>query len=563
MLREIRIQGLGVIEDAVLELSEGLNVITGETGAGKTMIVQGLDLLLGGRADPGLVRAGSSTAAVEGILDLPTGHPALVRAEQAGADAQEAARDGLILARTIAAHGRSRAHVGGRAAPIGVLGELAEHLVAVHGQSDQWRLQRPEQHRGVLDAFGGKPLRSAVRAYERTYAQWRETREELTMLRERSRERAQRLDLLTAGLQEIERVDPQVGEEDALAQESERLVHGESLREGAAGAHRALVGDDDLEVTNLLELVATARHSLSGARDHDDQLAALDARVAELGILATDIAADLSAYLADLEIDPGRLDEVQQRRAELAGLMRRYGATSEEVLHWAKDAAREADSLAGSDERIVALEQQEATLAVTLREHAEALTAARRKAAARMQRRVTGELAHLALGSARVLVEVRDSPGHYGRHGVDEVEILFASSKGAPARSVAKAASGGELSRVMLALEVVTAGGGVPTFVFDEVDAGVGGAAALDVGARLQSLARHAQVIVVTHLAQVAAYGDRHLVVHKHRDGHVGRSDIDVVDGEARRTELARMLAGVSDSKAALSHADELTRLAR
>lgn len=219
--------------------------------------------------------------------------------------------------------------------------------------------------------------------------------------------------------------------------------------------------------------------------------------------------------------------------------------------------------LAGSDDRIGELTQQVSTLQVELEQTSASLTDARQKAARKLARAVTKELAHLALGSARIEVEVTSMPGRYGPHGCDEIEIVFAASKGATARSIAKSTSGGELSRVMLALEVVTAGGAMPTFVFDEVDAGVGGAAALDVGARLQALAKHAQVIVVTHLAQVAAYGDRHLVVRKHSDGHIGLSDVVVVEGDDRRTELARMLGGVSDSAAARSHAEELMQLAR
>ncbi|TWP34889.1 DNA repair protein RecN [Leekyejoonella antrihumi] len=565
MLREIRIRGLGVIDDALLELSDGLNVVTGETGAGKTMVVQGLGLLLGGRADPALVRSGSNRALVEGIVDLPSGHPALMRAGEAGADEEEAARDGLVLARSIAERGRSRAHIGGRSAPVGVLAELGEHLVAVHGQADQWRLQRPEQHRVVLDDFGGRPLQAAACAYRDVHDEWSACRTELDELTQQSRERAQRLDLLTAGLTEIERVDPRPGEDETTATEVDRLAHADGLREGAAVAHRALVGDEEApdESVSVAELIARSRQGMAGLTGHDPTLEALDLRLKEIGILAADVAGDLSSYLADLEVDPARLATLQDRRAELAGVMRKYGASIDDVLGWAKDAAAQVDVLAGSDDRIAELTQRVSTLDVALKEASGHLTEAREKAAGKLARAVTKELAHLALGSARIEVNVRPTPGRYGPHGCDEVEIVFAASKGATARTIAKGASGGELSRVMLALEVVTAGGQMPTFVFDEVDAGVGGAAALDVGARLQALAKHAQVIVVTHLAQVAAYGDRHLVVRKHSDGHIGLSDVAVVDGDDRRNELARMLGGVSDSAAARSHAEELMQLAR
>ncbi|GGB32728.1 DNA repair protein RecN [Flexivirga endophytica] len=555
MLRELRIQGLGVIDDALLGLSPGLNVVTGETGAGKTMVVQGLGLLLGGRSDAGLVRGGADKAFVEGIVELRRDHPAVIRAREAGAEVE----DELILARTVSGQGRSRAHIGGRTAPVGVLSELGELLVAVHGQADQWRLQRPEQHRVMLDDFGGKPIASALAAYRKLHQDWQDARSELAELTERARDRAQRLDLLTSALADIERVDPVSGEDVELAAESEKLTHADGLREGAGVAHDLLAGDDDNDdAPHVIDLVARARHALGGLVAHDAELAGLDGRLRELGVLAADIAGDLASYLADLEIDPARMERVQQRRAELTALLRKYGESIDDVLVWGKGAAAEAAELAGSDDRIEALRVRLDELEPQLDAAAEKLSKARRTAARKLQKAVTEELGHLAMGSAKLTVEVSGDPAHRGAHGIDEVEILLAANAGAAPRSVAKAASGGELSRVMLALEVVTATGSVPTFVFDEVDAGVGGAAALDIGARLAQLAEHAQVIVVTHLAQVAAYADRQLVVHKSSDGHVTASGVTAVDGDERLAELARMLGGVSDSAAAREHAQEL-----
>ncbi|WP_220093708.1 DNA repair protein RecN [Flexivirga caeni] len=560
MLRELRIQGLGVIDDALLELSPGFNVVTGETGAGKTMVVQGLGLLLGGRSDAGLVRGDAERAYVEGIVEVPADHPALERAADAGATVE----DELILARTVSGQGRSRAHVGGRTAPVAVLAELGELLVAVHGQADQWRLQRPEQHRIMLDDFGGKPVAAALAAYRALHATWQATRAELAELTDRARDRAQRLDLLTAALEDIERVDPVAGEDLELAAESDRLAHADALREAAGTAHDSLAGNEDSDdAPNVLALVAQARQALAGSVDHDAALAGLDERLRELAVLAADVAGDLASYLADLEVDPARLEQVQVRRADLTALLRKYGESIDDVLVWSKAAALEAAELAGSDDRIEELRTHLAGLEPQLTAAATRLTAGRRKAARKLQQAVTEELAHLAMGSATLTVDVQTDPERRGPHGVDEVEILLAANPGAPPRSVAKAASGGELSRVMLALEVVTASGSVPTFVFDEVDAGVGGAAALDIGARLARLAQGAQVIVVTHLAQVAAYADRQLVVHKSSDGHVTASDVTAVDGEDRLAELARMLGGVSDSTSARQHAQELLDGAR
>nr|WP_246336385.1 DNA repair protein RecN [Flexivirga oryzae] len=555
VLRELRIQGLGVIDDALLELSPGLNVVTGETGAGKTMVVQGLGLLLGGRSDAGLVRGGADKAYVEGIVELPADHAAVTRAQEAGADVD----DELILARTVSGHGRSRAHVGGRSAPVGVLSELGELLVAVHGQADQWRLQRPEQHRVMLDDFGGQPVAKALTAYRALHQQWHATREELHDLTTRARDRAQRLDLLTAALEDIERVAPVPGEDLELAAESDRLTHADALRDGAGTAHDALAGSEAADdAPHVIALVARARQALAGSVDHDAALAGFDDRLRELGVLAADLAGDLASYLADLEVDPARLEQVQLRRAELTALLRKYGESIDEVLVWSKSAAAEAAELAGTDDRIETLHAALAELEPRLDKAASELTKARTRAARKLEKAVTAELAHLAMGSAKLTVQVATDPQHRGPHGADDVEILLAANAGSAPRSVAKAASGGELSRVMLALEVVTASGTVPTFVFDEVDAGVGGAAALDIGARLARLAKGAQVIVVTHLAQVAAYADRHLVVRKSSDDHVTASDVTVVDGADRLAELARMLGGVSDSASAREHAQEL-----
>src|SRR5665647_2943849 len=444
MLREIRIENLGVIDDAVLELSAGLNVVTGETGAGKTMVVSGLGLLLGARADAGLVRTGASKAVVEGVVQVGPEHPATLRALEAGGDAE----DVLILARTVSAEGRSKAHVGGRTVPVSVLGELGELLVAVHGQSDQWRLRQPEQHRVVLDRFAGGSVSEPLGRYGALYDDFHQVGAELGHLRGLARDRAREVDVLRTGLEEIEAVDPLPGEDLELRAEDARLAHSDGLRASAGQAHALLTGDSD--------------SLYSGADDPAD------------------------------------------------GLQVRLDALREELT-----------SCAGE------------------------LSAARKLAATDFGARVTTELSYLAMGKAVVQVDLGRRPDpeglslgegiepvRFSRHGVDDVEILLAANPGAPARSVAKAASGGELSRVMLALEVVTGSGDVPTFVFDEVDAGVGGRAALDVGARLAALATSAQVIVVTHLAQVAAYADRHLVVRKTDDGHITASGVVAVTGE-------------------------------
>jgi DNA repair protein RecN (Recombination protein N) len=573
VLQEIRIQNLGVIDDAVLELHPGLNVVSGETGAGKTMVVSGLGLLLGARADAGLVRAGAASAVVEGVVGVGPEHPATLRATEAGADAD----DGLVLVRTLTAEGRSRAHVGGRSAPVGVLSEIGEHLVAVHGQADQWRLRQADQHRVLLDQYAGEGVAGPLARYQGLYDELEVVRRELTALREATRDRAREVEVLQLGLEQIESLDPQPGEDAALRAEDDRLSHAEGLRAGAEEARLLLAGAEEEYAAepapSVIAAIVAARSALAGLLDHDPALRDLERRLAELGYLAADLGADLSSYLSDIDLDPARLAWVQQRRADLAGLTRKYGETVDDVLVWGRDAAARLDSLLSADDALEELERRAQALTAELGSAAAEVSAARSGAADQLAAAVTAELAHLAMGRAVVEVSVTTRsvddglavPGlgdsvRWARHGVDEVEILLAANPGAPARSVAKAASGGELSRVMLALEVVTGAHGgaeVPTFVFDEVDAGVGGRAALDIGARLAALARHAQVIVVTHLAQVAAFADRHLVVSKSSDGHVTSSGVVSVDGDARLRELARMMAGV-DSATALDHAAEL-----
>jgi DNA repair protein RecN (Recombination protein N) len=569
VLSRIRIQRLGVIDDAELDLAPGLNVITGETGAGKTMVVSGLGLLLGDRADSGLVRSGAGTAVVEGEVELPAGHAALARAEAAGGDVD----DGLILVRTVSSEGRSRAHVGGRAAPVGVLTEIGQQLVAVHGQADQWRLRRPEQHRILLDTFGGAPLEAVRSAYEQAYDAWLAAQETLAELQRTGAERTREAEMLRAALEEIEAVDPQPGEEDDLRVEEQRLAHADGLRRAAEEAHTALTGESDPDTgfTPVLDQLGSVTPAVTQAAEHDPALAELGSRLTELGYLASDLAADLASYAADAEVDPERLAWVQERRAAVGTLLRKYGATTHEVLGWAKESAARLTDLDVSDERIAELREQESRFRQDAARRGGELSRLRAEAAVTVGERVTAELSHLAMGSAQVVVSVQSTPDPNGlvvegadgpvrarRHGLDEVDIQLAANPGAPPRTVTRAASGGELSRVMLALEVVSAEGEVPTYVFDEVDAGVGGAAALDLGARLAALAEHAQVLVVTHLGQVAAFADRHLVVRKSSDGHVTSSGVHVVTAQDRVTEIARMLGGVSDSQAALEHASEL-----
>lgn len=572
MLEEIRIGSLGVIDSSTLELGPGLTVITGETGAGKTMIVTALGLLLGGRADTGAVRTGSRTARVEGVVRID-GLPGFARAvEDAGGVIED---DCVVLARNVSAEGRSRAFVGGASVPVSVLSEVAEPLVAVHGQSDQHRLLQARAQREALDRFGGGPVAALLSRYTALHDRLQAAERELDEVVATARDRAREADLLRFGLGEIEAVSPEPGEDVALAAEEARLGFADTLRTAAEQAREALSSEQD--APDALATTSAARSLLDGVRDHDPEAGELADRLAEISYLLSDVAADVASYASRLDTDPARLAVVSERRAALTALTRKYGETIDEVLAWEQQSAQRLTDLDGTDERIEVLRGERDRLRAELGQVAGELSAARSEAAARLATEVTEELTLLAMKDARVEVVVRQTevteaaegarepldvggrPLRFTASGVDEVELLLAANNGSEPRPLHKGASGGELSRVMLALEVSLAGTSpVPTFVFDEVDAGVGGRAAVEIGRRLAQLAQSAQVLAVTHLPQVAAYADRHVVVSKSSDGSVTTSGLAVLGPEERERELSRMFAGMDESDTALAHAREL-----
>ena len=578
MLEEIRISALGVIESSSLELGPGLTVITGETGAGKTMVVTALGLLTGGRADSGAVRSGARSARVEGVVRART-VPGLAGAVDAlGGEIED---DRVVLARNITSEGRSRAFVGGASVPASALAGVAEPLVAIHGQSDQHRLLKTRAQREALDRFGGSAVDGLSTEWAALHGRLTAAERELAEVVGTARERAREADLLRFGLGEIEAVSPTSGEDVALAAEETRLGYADTLRTAAERAREALSSDQG--TPDALSATSAARRLLEGVQDHDPEAADLASRLAEVSYLLSDVAADVASYAAGLETDPTRLAAVSERRAALTALTWKYGESIDDVLAWSAESAKRLLDLDGTDERIEQLRAERSDLRAGLARVGAALSAARRKAAGRLGVTITGELTRLAMPDATVTIVVAqqdgerpaaDGPGQplevdrrwlcYTGSGLDEVEFLLAANPGAEARPLNKTASGGELARVMLALEVALAGTSpVPTFVFDEVDAGVGGRAAVEVGRRLAVLARTAQVLVVTHLPQVAAYADRHVVVQKSSDGTVTTAGLTVLDDSARVRELSRMLAGQEDSDTALAHAQELLEAAR
>ena len=572
----MRIQGLGVIDEATLELDPGFTVVTGETGAGKTMVVTGLHLLSGGRAEASRVRAGAARAVVEGRFLAEPGSSAAKVAGEAGAEPDD---DGSLIAlRTVGADGRSRAHLGGRSVPVGVLGELSEQLLAVHGQNDQLRLLRPAEQRTVLDRFAGDAVAQPLAAYRRVREEWIAVSDELTERTERSRELAREADLLRHGLTEIEAANPQPGEDTELVHEARRLADADQLRETATAVQYAVSGspEGDPDIPGALGLLAEAARRLLGA--DDPKLRELEPRLAEASVLLTDVSGELTAYLDDLDADPARLEQVLARQSELKHLTRKYAADVDGVLAWADEARERLSGLDISEEALTELARRRDELAETLAGHAATLTEQRRTAATALAKEITAELSGLAMAQSAIEISVEQKVSdttdphaivvdklrvHAGPDGVDDVELLLRGHGGSMALPVHKAASGGELSRVMLAIEVVLSHTDpVPTMVFDEVDAGVGGRAAIEIGRRLARLARSHQVVVVTHLPQVAAFADRHLVVDKSAEGGVTRSGVRTLDDQSRVVELARMLAGMDSTETGRAHAEELLAVA-
>lgn len=557
MISDITISNLGVISEARLPLGPGLTVVTGETGAGKTMVVTALGLLLGDRADSGRVRQGSSATWVEGRFVLTSDSPVRARVEEVGAVIED---DELVVAREVQSEGRSRAVVGGRTTPVSTLSDIAAHLVVIHGQSDQIRLKSESAQREALDRFAGAALQETLREYQAAFAHYRDVDRRLVDLQRDTDGRAAEAQELRQAMADIDAVAPEPGENLALGETIERLSNSEDLRAAAAFAKNALAAESGaVDSQDVQMLIDQALKSLDRVVGFDPALEGIRATLAEASYQVAEVTTSLAGYLAGLEGDGGlNLEASHERLATINQLIRRYGPTLDDVLTLSRTGS---DRLLELDRDGDTLEELTSEAAISLQragELATGLTEKRHAAASRLAQAVTAELSALAMPNASLHVAVSDG-GSLTTHGRDHVALLLAPHPGADAVALGKGASGGELSRVMLALEVVIAGSDpVPTFVFDEVDAGVGGASALEIGRRLDVLAQSSQVIVVTHLAQVAAFANNHLRVVKDTDGQVTTSSVVVLEGEERVSELARMLGGMADSQTALSHAREL-----
>lgn len=573
MIEFLRLRNVGVIESAEFEIGPGLTVLTGETGAGKTMVLTAVNLLLGARLPAGLT-TGKDTA-VQGEWTVDRSSAFASQLDAAGVDVTD---DELLLTRTLPKSGRSRISANGTVIPQSLLAQWAEDMVAVHGQSEQVLLRRKSRQRQVLDRFGGPAHRALTEAYRDAFSHFGDVAARLEVAQSSIGAVQDEIARLGEGLAAIEKVRPGVGEDNDLAERASRLTNLSVLQASAANALTALDGVDDSPAAAAIHGLHAAQRALESVGSIDDQLATIGSELKEAAILVQDVVAELTRYLTDLDADPDRLDAIQTRRADIAALTRAYGPTVADVLAWEQDAIQRLNELHGLAD-VSALLEEHRQARETLGRHAADLSQARRAVADEFATLVTAELQGLAMPSARLEVAINSAERPddsttiplpsgqfvaFGPSGIDEVEFLLRPHAGADPSPISKAASGGELSRIMLALEVVLQDAATaPTMIFDEVDAGVGGQAAVEIGRRLQQLGQSVQVLVVTHLPQVAAFADQHLTVTKNFDGTVTSSNVENLDRAQRVAELARMLAGQSQSRHAVAHAEELLDLAQ
>jgi DNA repair protein RecN (Recombination protein N) len=556
MLLELRIENLLLIERAELRLGPGLNAITGETGAGKTVLAHSLDLLMGGRARAQIVRPGAAEAYVEGVFELPDGLFSDPELEDLAERLPEGAED-LVLARRVSAGGRTSAYIQGRSANVADLRALGSRLLAFYGQHEHRRLTLASAQLDVLDGFAGAEHLELRERYRGAHAEVRAAQRELHELREREGTRERDLDLMRFELDEIEAAAPDPQEVGELAAERERLRHAEALRAAAAGAVQGVAGDDDDEGGALAGLGA-AEAALSAVAGVDEPLDTLAARVAAAMLELSDLASELRSYADAVEAEPGRLEGLEERLDAIERLERKHGGTIEAVLAHAERCRAEIERLAGAAELAEELEDRLASALKTRADLAETLTESRRRAAPALEKAVAEALAGLAMDGARLEVALEPVEAGFATSGAESVELRVATNPGMPVSPLRDAASGGELSRIMLALSGLGGGGGRATRVFDEIDAGVGGATARAVGERLRELATGGQVLCITHLPQVAAQAGTHFRISKRVVGGATVADVEAVAGEELVAEIVRMLGAERDDATATDHARDL-----
>ena len=567
-LEEISIRNLGIIEESRLEFGPGLNVLTGETGAGKTMILTALNLVLGGKSDSALVRSGADRLTTSATFTQLTaaGEAFSKTLEECDVAIEEGS---LIFSRSVTADGKSKALCNGATVAASALGQVSEHLIEIHGQSANVLLTKSSRQRELLDRFGGDHIAIVVREYQSHFNQYSELKSRIKAMKSASAVRDSQIAEIEELLNSWNKFKPTRGEFAANADEISRLSSVEDLRVAASGAYEAATAEE----AGALAALGAAKRFLEMSKGRDSRLDEIASLVSASFYALDEAQRDLGVYLSSLEADPAKLNALQERRSELLAFVKKFsGNTSDpdaalvELAARAKNGRDVIADLQGGDERIAELERELASIKTLLLNSAKSLTQARLKAAKELSAAVSDELSHLSMPHTQLIIDLQTpdysstlKESDFGQLGCDEVTISIKAHATAAKVAIGKGASGGEMSRIMLALEVVIAKTHpVGTYIFDEVDAGVGGKAAIEVGRRLHLLAQSAQVIVVTHLPQVAAWADTHFRVAKRSDGAIVESGVEKLDEKARVEEVARMLAGLEESTSALEHASEL-----
>src|SRR4051794_6578042 len=558
MLLELRIENLLLIERAELRLGPGLNAITGETGAGKTILAHSFDLLMGGKARAHIVRPGASEAYVEGVFELPEGlldDPELAEiAERLPQGATE-----IAIGRRVSASGRTSAFLAGRSASAPELQALGSRLLAFYGQHEHRKLTLSGAQLETLDGFAGEEHLERRRAYREAHAEVLRIGRELAQIREREGARERDLDILRYELDEIDAAEPDPAEEAELGPERERLRHAESLRGAASEALAAVSGDGD---GGASEAMGSAESALAGQEGVDPRLDEIAATARGLRGEGQELAAELRGYAERIEAEPGRLEQLEERLDVLDRLKRKHGGSLESVLAHAERCRTEIETIEGAGEATERFEAELAKAQTKRTDLAGRLSEVRAKSARRLQKSVAAELDQLAMSGAKLEVSLDPHPDGFGPLGQERVTFEVATNPGMPTSPLREAASGGELSRVMLALAGQGARGGAGTYVFDEIDAGIGGNTAKAVGERLRSLGAERQVLCITHLPQVASMADTHFRIVKSVEGGQARARVERVDGEGLVAEIVRMLGGSDGDEAADRHARQLLRAA-
>lgn len=560
-LEEISIRSLGVIESSNIEFKTGLTVLTGETGAGKTMVLTALGLVLGNKSDADLVRAGSERAVITGKFSIPKN-----LAEVISSSGGEVEEESVVITRTVSSEGKSRVLVGGAVSSVAAVASFAPALVEIHAQSSSSKLTKPTVARELLDRFASIDISD----YQKHYLQYQQIITRIQELTSQLNQADKEISMLTELADEFTKLSPRSGELGEIENQIGKLGSVEELNQVLAHSLN-LLENEDISALNLLQQI---RKSLDQIKGKDSALDKMIDQFIENLLNLQDIGGDLTSYLSNLEAEPAQFAALQERKAALNSLLKRYGigsdrdAAYEQLLIDGQGARDKISDLSGGTERIAQLQKEADLEFKVLKQAALQLSTARQAGAEKLSKLVTTEIKNLSMPNSQFVIEQRmadaDVAKNYTLAGLDEISILFAAHTGASPLPLNKVASGGELSRVMLALEVVIAEAEpVGTYIFDEVDAGVGGKAAVEVGRRLAKLAKSAQVIVITHLAQVAVWADNHLVVKKSENGSVTQSDVIEMSDEARKVEIARMLSGQEDSQTAQEHATELLAIVR